>query len=184
VRFTVDQSLVFNARKDDAALEALLTALWPEAYRVSFGVLHDHGLAEDAAQETCAIIAHGLPALRSDEAFYRWMYRIIVRHAIASGRRRKKMASLDASAGPSTLSSAEEHLDLLHAIEALPVVQRAAIILRYYAGFNSGEIAGILRMPATTVRFHLMLARRGLRATLAVIEVEPQAHGEACTYVR
>jgi RNA polymerase sigma factor (sigma-70 family) len=184
VGFTVNPDLVVDAQRDDAALEALLTALWPEAYRVAFGVLHDHGMAEDAAQEACASIARGLPVLRSSEAFYRWMYRIIVRHATASAKRWKKTADLDAKTEPRAVSSEDERLDILAAIAALPVSQRTAIVLRYYAGFNSSEIAAVLGAPAPTIRFHLLLARRALRAALAVIESQSPTKLEACRNVR
>ncbi|MDQ6932923.1 MAG: ECF-type sigma factor [Candidatus Eremiobacteraeota bacterium] len=58
-------------------------------------------------------------------------------------------------------------MDLYNALAALPHVQRGAIILRYYAGLNSGEIAAAMRLPSSTVRFHLMLARRRLRKALS-----------------
>jgi RNA polymerase sigma-70 factor (ECF subfamily) len=96
--FTVDPHLIRDAQADAAALEALLVALWPEAYRVAFGVLHDRGLAEDAAQEACASVALRLSALRSNDAFYGWMYRIVVRHATASAKRSKKIVELGSSA--------------------------------------------------------------------------------------
>src|SRR6202163_5137973 len=102
--FTVDPSLVRDAQRGGAALESLLVALWPQAYRVAFGVLHDRGMAEDAAQEACASIARGLPALRSGAAFYSWMYRIIVRHATVSAKRREDTTTLDARTEPSILS--------------------------------------------------------------------------------
>lgn len=40
--------------------------------------------------------------------------------------------------------------------------QRMAVVLRYYGGYAASDIAGMLEMPAATVRSHL---RRGL-ATL------------------
>ncbi|HWT07183.1 MAG TPA: RNA polymerase sigma factor [Xanthomonadales bacterium] len=182
--FAVDPSLVRDAQRDGAALEALLAALWPEAYRVAFGVLHDRGLAEDAAQEACASIALGLPALRATDAFYTWMYRIIIRQATASAKGLKKIAALHTTGEPRTVSSEDERLDILAAVAALPKSQRAAVVLRYYAGFNSSEIAAVLGAPAPTIRFHLMLARRALRAALAVIDSNVSTNLEACPDVR
>jgi len=168
VGFTVDPDLIGAARQDDAALEALLVALWPEAYRVAFGILRDRGMAEDAAQEACASIARGIPALRSIEAFYGWMYRIIVRHASSFAKRRSPLPSPLPEA--QAASTQEDRLDLFNAIAALPLSQRCVVMLRYYAGLNSSEIAAAIGAPAPTVRFHLMLARRALRAALAVVD--------------
>ncbi|MBC5829050.1 MAG: hypothetical protein GIW98_02525 [Candidatus Eremiobacteraeota bacterium] len=39
--------------------------------------------------------------------------------------------------------------------------------MRYYVGLNSGEIAAATGLPSSTVRFHLMLARRRLRKALS-----------------
>jgi RNA polymerase sigma-70 factor (ECF subfamily) len=184
VGFTVDPNLILGAQHDDVALEALLTVVWPEAYRVAFGVLHDHGMAEDAAQDACANIARGLPRLRSTNAFYTWMYRIIVRQATTSAKRWKKTADLDAVAGLSSVSTEDERLDLLDAVEALPVMQRAVIVLRYYVGLNSSEMAVVLGAPAVTVRFYLMLARRALRAALVVLDSRDPADLEACPHAQ
>ena len=182
--FTVDPNLVREARRDGAALEVLLIALWPEAYRVAFGILHDRGLAEDAAQEACASVALGLPALRSDEAFYGWMYRVIIRHAMVSAKRSRKIAELRSRAEPRVSSSDDERLDIVAAIAALPKQQRTAVVLRYYAGLNSREIAAVLGATAPTIRFHLMLARRALRKALAVIDSSTPTTLEACPNVR
>ena len=62
-------------------------------------------------------------------------------------------------------------LDLYKALAALPPVQRAAIVLRYYADLSSAEIAAATGLPASTVRFHLMLARRKLRKVLSITYV-------------
>ena len=182
--FTVDPSLVREAQRDPAALETLLLELWPEAYRVALGIVHDRGLAEDAAQETCASIALGLPALRSNEAFYAWMYRIVVRHAILSAKRIETFAEHVVPVEPSTQSRDAERLDILAAVAALPTAQRVAVVLRYYAGFNSTEIAAVLKTPAPTIRFHLMLARRTLRNALSVIDASTSVDMEVCPHVR
>jgi RNA polymerase sigma-70 factor (ECF subfamily) len=168
--FRVDSQLIRDAQREGTALETLLIALWPEAYRVALGMVRDRGMAEDAAQEACASIALGLPALRSTEAFYTWMYRIIIRHALVSAKRRRTIAEASAAVQAPMASSDDERLDILTAIAALPKSQRIAVVLRYYAGFNSGEIAAVLGAPAPTIRFHLMLARRTLRKALAVID--------------
>ncbi len=46
------------------------------------------------------------------------------------------------------------------------------MVLHYYAGFRSSEIAEAVGIPAATVRFHLMTARRALQRILT----RPQQH--------
>src|SRR5580704_9964205 len=74
----------------DADVASFIRAIWPQAYRVAFSVLRDHGLAEDAAQEACARILGAMPKLRAPQAFNVWLHRIVVRTALAIGRKQRR----------------------------------------------------------------------------------------------
>ncbi|MGC1757967.1 MAG: sigma-70 family RNA polymerase sigma factor, partial [Candidatus Cybelea sp.] len=74
----------------DAEVASFIQAIWPQAYRVAFSVLRDHGLAEDAAQEACAIILDAMPKLRAPQAFNVWLYRIVVRTALSIGKKQRR----------------------------------------------------------------------------------------------
>ncbi|MDQ2992233.1 MAG: sigma-70 family RNA polymerase sigma factor [Candidatus Eremiobacteraeota bacterium] len=147
-------------------MDRLIAAVWPEAYRIAQSILFDSGLAEDAAQEACATIANSLPDLKHVDRFAAWSYRIIVNGALMTARRRPRTQALDALAERGAYADTSEALDIQSALATLPSVQRAAIVLHYYAGLNSAEIAAATGLVASTVRFHLMLARRGLRKVL------------------
>lgn len=166
----LERGLIESAKSGGADLERLITAVWPEAYRLAFSILRDGGLAEDAAQEACASIARSLSALKNAAVFPAWSYRIIVNHAITAARRRPRTQTLDALTQQAVHFDQSDALDLYKALEALPTVQRGAIILHYYAGLDSGEIADATGLPRSTVRFHLMLARRALRKALSTTE--------------
>lgn len=163
----IENALIEQARAGGAALERLITAIWPEAYRIAFSILRDRGLAEDAAQDACAKIAASLGQLHDSNVFGAWSYRLIARQAISAGRRRRHADALDDIPQPRVEFDRTEAIDLYDALGKLPIVQRAAVILHYYAGFNSGEIAAATGLPASTVRFHLMHARRTLRKALS-----------------
>ncbi len=171
--FTLDLQIVRDSRGDLNVRELLIETIWPEAFRVALGIIGDRGLAEDTAQEACASIAIELPKLRSDEAFYAWMYRIIVRHATAAARRSERTAPASAADTSVPFPSVDVRLDVIAALAALPVTQRSAVVLHYYAGYTSVAIASVLKVPASTVRFHLMLARRALKASLADTPLRP-----------
>lgn len=163
----IENALVDQARAGGSALDRLITAVWPKAYRIALSIVRDRGLAEDAAQDACAAIAASLPLLQNTAAFPGWSCKIIARHAITALRRRRPAESLDRAAQTRVEFDASESLDLYDAIGQLPAPQRAAVILHYYAGFNSAEIASATGLPGSTVRFHLMLARKTLRAALS-----------------
>ena len=64
-----------------------------------------------------------------------------------------------------------EHLavirtDLLHAMSALPQLQRQAIELAYFGGFSSSEIAQYLNVPIGTIKGRLRLGMDKLREAL------------------
>lgn len=162
----VDESLISSAAKGGGALERLLAEVWPEAYRIALAMLRDRGLAEDAAQDACAALARSLPQLKQPAAFPAWCYRLIVNHAIGIARKRPGTVALDARADRAIAFDRAEALDFYNALGTLPVAQRGAVLLHYYAGLNSSEISAATGLPAPTIRFHLMLARRALRKAL------------------
>lgn len=180
----IDPALVESAMVETAAMEQLIEAVWPEAYRVALAVLGDRGLAEDAAQDACATIVRTLGALRNAGTFATWTYRIAVNAAITIARRHPRVQSLDRVANRSSAVDRAEAVDLGNALAALPVVQRAVILLHYYAGLTSREIAAATGLPASTIRFHIMLARRALRRALAVEETVSLHSREALTHAR
>jgi len=169
---TVETDLIESAMAGDAALERLIECIWPEAYRIAFTILQDRGLAEDAAQDACASIARSLSSLKNASVFRSWSYKIIVNRAITTARRRPKTHTLDALADRSVVFDDSDALDLYNALASLPLEQRAAIILYYYGGLKSGEIASATGLPSSTIRFYLMLARRSLRKALSAPQLQ------------
>lgn len=163
---TIERHVVDGARACAAGLEALIRAIWPEAYRLALSILRDRGLAEDAAQESCAAIARSLPSLKDSGAFAAWSYRVIVSHALTAARSRPGTQSLEALPEAGIFADPNDALDLAGALASLSPLQRVVILLHYYAGFTSAEIAATVSLRPSTVRFHLMSARRALRAAL------------------
>jgi RNA polymerase sigma-70 factor, ECF subfamily len=163
----LDPELIAGARAGGADLERLIGVVWPEAYRIAFSILHDRGLAEDAAQEAVAAIARSLPSLHDPNRVSSWCYRIAANEALSTARRRPKTQSLDSFSDRSVMFDCSDAIDLYRALGTLPIVQRAVIVLHYYAGLDSRKISDAIGMPRSTVRFHLMLARRALRRALS-----------------
>jgi RNA polymerase sigma factor (sigma-70 family) len=60
----------------------------------------------------------------------------------------------------------EPQHDLVVALASLTANQRAALVLRHYAGYPTREVAAILGCSAATVRVHLSQGRRRLRRLL------------------
>jgi RNA polymerase sigma-70 factor (ECF subfamily) len=164
----VPGDLIEGARMGEpGAADRLLAQAWPHAFRIARSILHDEGLAEDAAQEACAIVYGSVTRLRSAFAFRVWFYRIAVREAMRLDRKRALLAVF----APEPAACADPHesidrLDVQRALGRLPRAERAAVVLHYYAEMNSREIGAVLGVPGATVRFHLVRARRRLETML------------------
>lgn len=178
----MDASLVEAAATDPSALERLIAAVWPEAYRLSFGILRDRGHAEDAAQEACAAMSRSLSSLKDAAAFRAWFYRLVVNESISLSRRQHESVTLRGAALEPIACNDIDALDLYDALGRLPTTQRAVVLLYYYAGLTSREIAIAAKLPAPTVRYHLMLARRALRRALKL--ADPTATKEVFSNAR
>ena len=155
---------------DAGAYERLVRLLWPNAYRIAWSILGERGAAEDAAQAACAAICTKLSTLSDPEAFVAWAYRIVVSHARDLARARSRLQQRETvgydEATGTTSDDPSVRLDLEAAIGRLPESLRLVLELHYFVGLNSREVGTALRIPAATVRFRLMMARRRLRPLL------------------
>jgi RNA polymerase sigma-70 factor, ECF subfamily len=148
-------------------VDALICDIWPHAFRIALTVLHDSALAEDAAQEACAIVYAQIKRLRDKAAFKVWFYRIVVREASFIRRRAQRAWSAQSlPAEPADVERAAVRLDVVAALAKLSPVQRTATVLYFYAGLSGAEIAEVLGIPHGTVRFHLFRARKRLERLL------------------
>jgi len=172
VSLTLESKFIEDAQGGGEGLERLISQVWPEAYRIAFSILQDRGLAEDAAQDACVSIARSLDTLQNAKVFRSWSYKIIVNHAITTARRRPQTQRLDTVLDAGVHFNDPESLDLYDALARLPLTQRAAILLHYYGGLNSRDIGEATGLPSSTIRFHLMLARRALRKALSATQTQ------------
>lgn len=95
-----------------------------------------------------------------------WLWKAAYRIALGELRNRRRASAW------SEVSTEYEmpDLDLMVALGRLSSRQRVAIILHYYAGYSTPEIARIIGINAATVRVHLMQGRRRLRQVLGDID--------------
>jgi len=155
----------------EQSYNALVRALWPNAYRIALSILGERCAAEDAAQSACAAICAKLHTLSDMRAFAGWSYRIIVSHARDHARARSRLqrretVGYETASGISMREDPSARLDLEAAIGMLPEPLRLALELHYFIGLTSSEVGRALGIPAAAVRFRLMIARYRLRPLL------------------
>jgi RNA polymerase sigma-70 factor (ECF subfamily) len=132
--------------------------------------------ARDAVQEAWIAIVRGLGGLDDPARFAPWAYRIVRNKCVdwvrRQGRRRRLGRELEESrrreeelalAGGREAPGPDRLID---ALRALPRDRQALLSLYYQDGFSVREIAGILGIPAGTVKSRLFHARNRLRDAL------------------
>jgi RNA polymerase sigma-70 factor (ECF subfamily) len=141
-------------------LGRLFEAEGPKLWRAVFAFTRDRAIASDAVAEAFAQCLRRGAAVRDPRA---WIWRAAFRIAAGELKERDRWRSLpDEWDRP----AADEPIELLAVIGRLAPRQRAAVILRHYAGYDVGEIASLLGMARATVRVHLSRGRRRLRTLL------------------
>lgn len=156
---------------DSVAAEQLVAAIWPGCFRLAATVIGDRNLAQDAAQEACAIVLRRIRTLRSIDAFDAWLYRIVMREA--SRVRRSSSARDEQNSELAKQSDGTMTLDVWRALDALSPEQREVVVLFYFDDLRTDEIAAILRVAHPTVRTRLARARERLRGIMSDYGDEP-----------
>jgi len=93
----------------------------------------------------------------------RWVWRVAFRVAAGELKDRRRRGTGEAE---HSTEADDPGVELLDVLRRLSPRQRAALVLHYYAGYPTKEIAAILGSSAATVRVHLSQGRRRLRRIL------------------
>jgi RNA polymerase sigma-70 factor, ECF subfamily len=172
----LDAHLVERARKGDAdAFEALARRHLRAAHVVAVSVLGNDADAEDACQDAFLRALERLEECRDPRRFLAWLLQIVRNRArnlrrAAGVRAAIPIDAVAGAAGRSDPSKDAERAQLREhlraGLETLSEVQREVVLLHDLEGWRHREIATLLDLPEGTVRYHLSLARRALRARL------------------
>lgn len=160
---------------DPAAVERLIAEIWPRCFRLAASIVGDRWLAEDIAQDACAIVHRKYRSIRNPDAFDGWVYRIVLREALRTRRR----SPIHSDEIPDTACAVldQSHIDTWRALDALPAPMRAVVVLFYFDDLKTEEIASILGVAHSTVRTRLARAREQLRTMLGEPESRRQGSG-------
>ncbi len=139
----------------DVQLDLLYRVEYAGMVRLAYTLLASNAEAEEIVQDSLLEVYRRWHEIRKPGAYLR----CTVVSRCRSTLQRRKMRPSYAEEEPRLSAEASELWDVLR---RLSDDHRMAVVLRYYGGYSAADIAGMLEMPAATVRSHL---RRGL-ATL------------------
>ena len=154
----------------DARLTQLMETHGTSVLRVCLLYLHDHALAQDAAQTTFLKAWQALHTLRIGDTEKAWLMTIAVntcRSTLRSHEYRMYAHNpdMDSLPEPSTAARIPDRT-VTRAVLALPTKYREVVILHYYQTLPTTDIARALRLPTSTVRTRLQRARKLLEPML------------------
>ena len=138
-------------------------------YRLALRLTWGADEARDLVQETfLRAIEHG--RMPDDaNATERWLVRILVNLCRDRARKsavRREHASVVAREPEPARGGAEIDVAVRDALRALPVRQRAIVILHEIEGYSLEEVGALLGIAGVTARWHLHVARKSLREVL------------------
>lgn len=140
--------------------------------------------AQDVAQEAFISPFQRLETLRDSARFGAWLRRIAVNAARQRWRQGDQLSlelfwgdasSLGCEDGAADSASEQLRARVQEALAALPPEPRSAVLLHYFDGYDYAETAALLRVPVSTVRGRLYLARRQLREEMRELAPKKKA---------
>lgn len=163
---------------DSEAVSELVRRKREQVVRIAYQVTGDWEDAVDVSQGVFVRLWKGLRRYDPSRRFDTWLYRITVNAAIDLVRSRERglqplpdePQELPETPGRASAEAALDLAELRRAFARLSArlapKQRAAFVLREIEGLETAEVARIMNVAESTVRNHLLQARRVLRLGL------------------
>ena len=158
-------------RMSDSQFEELYTQYATDVLRVSYFYLGNRQQAEDVTQDVFVRLITSSPKLEagSEKA---WLLKVAVNRCRdlwrSSWMKRVVLGSpaLELTPDPEHVDDRLMRQDLLQAVHSLAPVLRETVLLFYYQGYSTAEIAEMLSLPEGTVSSRLNRARKKLQEIL------------------
>lgn len=135
----------------------------------------DGDLAEDLAQETLARVCRDWRKVSNLDSPGAWAHRVALnlarshyRHRSVARRQSRRLAIATQADDPDTATV----IAVRNAVSQLPVRQRTALVLRYFADLSVAETADAMRCPQGTVKTLTREAILALRQTGLIADTE------------
>ena len=159
-------------RDDDTAFKALYDRHRGQIFLYCLRMVNDRDAAKDVLQEVFIRIHTRRETYEPGTNFNGWIHTIARNLSLNARRNMRDHTSFDEQvdyAGSSGGSGDDVGLrqQLAEEIGRLPEIYREALILREYEGHSYQEIADILGVAMSTIKFRIFKAREILRERLA-----------------
>lgn len=152
---------------DEATFTEKVRQCEKKLYRIARALLRCDADCADALQEAILRAWQKRGHLREPERFDAWLTRIVVNECRDMARRAKRRQTLFGEAEAEAPEVPPPDPALWDALAALPEKYRLPLLLHHLDGYVVNEIAHILALPETTIKWRLHEARLRLQKALA-----------------
>ncbi len=171
---TEEKALLRRAQTGDPdAFGEIVTKHWKRAFWTAYDVLYDHGRAQDVAQEAFVKVHRAIQNYDLSRDFASWLYRIVLNLAIDHRRKRDRDKSTPSDKVEELIDARrvmvadEDKAANIERVEtvlsALPDKYRMPLTMKDIDGLSVEEVARILDISYSTVRWRLHKARNLFR---------------------
>lgn len=169
-----DNDLMSAVRGGDLqAFEQLILKYQASAWNTAYQFLGDTNEAQDLAQEAFLRIFVAANRYRPTASFQTYLYNVVTRLCIDYVRKKrptysKKPSAVKDDKPPAVEQAAKKEMEkaIRRAIDLLPPKQRMAVVLRYFEGIRTRQIALAMGMSPKAIERALYRARKKLEPIL------------------
>ncbi len=157
-----------------------------KAVRTAYLITGNRTSAEDVAQDAFVKCYVEIGKLQNPECFRTWFYRLLVRTAWRYSKTEKMNIPVpdvfEESKSTGEKSIEQQYLDaelsniLNEQIRKLDRKKRTAVLLYYYSGLSTREIAQVMGCLEGTVKSRLYFARKALQKNLEILQIKEDGY--------
>lgn len=170
----MDRELLERFRDgDESAVKTVYEQFRGPVFAIGMSVLHDHGLAADATQQTFVKAWQAATTYDPSRELAPWIYAIARRTAIDIYRKQSRSIAsedVDTPTLPPALDTIWEVFEVRSALDRLPDDERRVIRLSHFDGLTHSEIAEHMGIPIGTVKSRSHRAHQRLLELLRHLE--------------
>lgn len=156
-----------RARQGDRdAVATLFEDHWPALWRVVYALTRRRDVASDIAQEAFVRALEQLDRFDDQRPLRPWLGRIAVNLTYDHFRAEQRLVQANSRETADEVLPPDTDTAVAKAVAQLPVDRRVVVVLHYWLGFSTTEIAEILELPLGTVGSRLSRALSQLRMIL------------------
>ena len=149
--------------QNDGDIQRVLSVYALPIYRLAYARTRSRSDAEDICQEVFLELVSRNPTFPTENARRAWLIRVTVNQCKKAFRSPwRRVESIEDYASTLRFETAEDR-GLFCGIMRLEQKYRVAVLMYYYEGYSTAEIADILGVPLNTVTTRLSRARAKLK---------------------